>query len=60
MNSALSLNTTWTAANFINYIERSFSDTVPDWYDSLSEDAKITSKSNGKTSCHVQKFVQRN
>ena len=38
MNSVLNLNTTWTEANFLNYIEHSFSGTVSDWYDSLSED----------------------
>ena len=42
MNSVLNLNTTWTAANFLNYIEHSFSGTIADWYDSLSEDGKNT------------------
>ena len=42
MNSVLNLNTTWTTANFLNYIEHSFSGTVADWYDSLSEDGKNT------------------
>ena len=42
MNSVLNLNTTWTMANFLNYIEHSFSGTVVDWYDSLSEDGKNT------------------
>ena len=42
MNSILNLNTRWTAANFLNYIEHSFSGTVADWYDSLSEDGKNT------------------
>ena len=42
MNSVLNLNTTWTATNFSNYIEHSFSDTVADWYNSLSEDGKNT------------------
>ena len=42
MNSILNLNTTWTATNFLNYIEHSFSGTVADWYDSLSEDGKNT------------------
>ena len=28
--------------NFLNYIEHSFSGTVADWYDSLSEDGKNT------------------
>ena len=42
MNSILNLNTTWTAANFLNYIEHSFSGNVADWYDSLSEDGKNT------------------
>ena len=37
MNSVLNLNTTWTAVNF-----HSFSGTVADWYDSLSEDGKNT------------------
>ena len=40
MNSVLNLNTTWTAANFLNYIEYSFSGTVTNWYDSLNEDGK--------------------
>ena len=40
MNSILNLNTTWTAANFLNYIEHSFSSIVLDWYDSLNEDDK--------------------
>jgi len=42
MNSVLSLNTTWTAAYFINYIEHSFSSTVANWCDSLNEDGKNT------------------
>jgi len=42
MNSIFNLNTTWTVANFLNYIEHSFSGTVADWYDSLSEDGKNT------------------
>ena len=42
MNSVLNLNTTWTAVNFLNYIEHSFFGTVADWYDSLSEDGKNT------------------
>ena len=42
MNSILNLNTTWTAANFLNYIEHSFSGTVTDWYDSLNKDDKNT------------------
>jgi len=40
MNSVLNLNTTWTAANFLNYIEYSFSGTVADWYDTLNEEGK--------------------
>jgi len=40
MNSVLNLNTTWIAANFLNYIEHSFSGTVADWYDSLNEEGK--------------------
>ena len=40
MNCILNLNTTWTTANFLNYIEHSHSDTVADWYDLLSEDGK--------------------
>ena len=40
MNSILNLNTTRTAANFLNYIKHSFSGTVADWYDSLIEDGK--------------------
>ena len=42
MNSVLNLNIIWTAASFLNYIEHSFSDTVADLYDSLSEDEKNT------------------
>jgi len=42
MNSILNLNTIWTAANFLDYIEHSFSGTVANWYDSLSEDGKNT------------------
>jgi len=42
MNSILNLNTTWTAANFLNYIEHNFSGTIADWYDSLTEDGKTT------------------
>ena len=30
----------WANANFFNYIEHSFSSTVVDWCDSLSEDNK--------------------
>jgi len=40
MNSILNLNTTWTAANFLNYIVHSFSGTVANCYDSLNEDGK--------------------
>ena len=40
MNSFLNLNTTGTAANFLNYIEHRFSSTVVNWYDSLNEDGK--------------------
>jgi len=40
MNSVLNLNTTWTAVNFMNYIEHSFLGTVVDWYDSLNEKEK--------------------
>ena len=40
MNSVLNLNTTWIAANFLNYIEHSFSGIVADWYDSLNEEGK--------------------
>ena len=40
MNSVLNLNTTWTAANFLNYIEYSFFGTITDWYNSLSEEGK--------------------
>ena len=40
MNSVLNLNTKWTATNFLNYIEHSFSGTVGDWYDSLNEEGK--------------------
>jgi len=39
MNSVLILNTTWTAVNFLNYIEHFFR-TVADWYDSLNEEGK--------------------
>jgi len=42
MNSILNLNTTWTATNFLNYIEHSFYGTVTDWYDSLIGDDKNT------------------
>jgi len=42
MNSVLNLNITWTAANFPNYIEHSFSSIVANWYDSLSEESKNT------------------
>ena len=40
MNSILNLNTTWTAVNFLNYIEHNFSDTVVDSYDLLTEESK--------------------
>ena len=43
MNSILNINTTWTAANFLNYIEYSFSGTVASWYDSLNKDGKNAS-----------------
>jgi len=42
MNNVLNLNTSWTAANFLNYIEHNFSGTVADLYDSLNEDGKNT------------------
>ena len=41
MSSVLNLNTTWTAGNFLNYIEHSFFDTVPNWYDLPNEDGKM-------------------
>ena len=44
MNSVLNLNTTWTAANFLNYIKHSFSSTVANQNDSLNEDGKNTLK----------------
>jgi len=37
MNNVQNLSTTWTAVNFLNYIEHGFSGTVADWYDSLNE-----------------------
>jgi len=40
MNSILNLNNIWIVAYFLNYIEHSFSGTVADWYDSLTEDGK--------------------
>ena len=40
MNSVLNLNTTWAAANLLNYIKHSFSGTVANWYDSLNEEQK--------------------
>ena len=42
MTSILNLNTSWTAANFLNYIKHSFSCTIADWCDSLHEDGKNT------------------
>jgi len=42
MCNVLNLNTTWTIANFLNCIKHSFSDTVADWYDSLTEEGKNT------------------
>ena len=42
MNSILNLTATWTAGNFLNYIEYSFSGIVANWYDSLSKDGKNT------------------
>jgi len=42
MNSILNLNITWTATNFLNYIEHSFSGTVAYWYDSLTKYGKNT------------------
>ena len=40
LNSVLNLNTTWIAANFLNYIKHSFLGTVVDWYDSLNREEK--------------------
>ena len=40
MNCILNLNTTWTAANFLNYIKYSFFGIVADWYDLLNEESK--------------------
>lgn len=40
MSSVLNLNATWTTANFLNYLEHSFSGTLADWYDNLDEEAK--------------------
>ena len=40
MSSVLNLNTTWTAANFVNYIKHSFLRIVADWCDSLNEEGK--------------------
>ena len=42
MNSVLNLNTVRTTANFLNHVEHSFSGTVADWYNSLSEDGNNT------------------
>ena len=42
INNVLNLNTTWTAANFLNYIEHSFFGTTADWYDLLYEHGKNT------------------
>ena len=42
MNIMLNLNMTWTATNFLNYIEHNFSDTIADWYDLLNKDVKNT------------------
>ena len=42
MNSILNLNTIWTTANFLNYIEHSFSSTLANWYDLLNEDGRNT------------------
>jgi len=42
INNVLNLNTTWTAVNLLNYIKHSFSGTVADWYDSLTEEGKNT------------------
>jgi len=38
----LNLNMTWTATNFLNYIEHNSSDTIADWYDLLNKDVKNT------------------
>ena len=40
MNSVLNLNTTWTAANFLNDIEHSFFGNIVDWYGLLNKDIK--------------------
>ena len=40
MNNVLNINTASIAANFLNYIEHSFSSIVLDWYDSLTKDGK--------------------
>ena len=42
MNSVLNLNITWATTNFLNYIEHSFSSTVADQYDLLTEEGKNT------------------
>ena len=60
VNGVLNLNTTWTAVNFLNYIEHSFSGTVADWYNSLSEDGKNTLRAMETPTAMCQKFVQRN
>ena len=52
------MNTSWTAGNFLNYIEHSFFGTIADWYDSLDEVGKNILRMN--TNCYVQKFMQRN
>ena len=57
MDSILNLNTIWTAANFINYIEHSFSDTVADWYDSFNEYGKKYIRNDGNPSYYVQKSM---
>jgi len=59
-NSVLNLNTKWTAVNFLNYIEHSFSGIVAYWYDSLNEEWKNKLRIMDSPKAMFKKSIQRN
>ena len=60
MDSVLSLNTTWTAENFQNYMKYNLSGTVGDWYDSVGKERYEHVNNDGNTSCYIHKIMSEN
>ena len=59
MNSVLNLNTTWTAANFLNYIEHSFSGIVADLYNSLNEEGENELRMMETSEAMLKKYIRK-